>query len=76
MQTLLAILLILAMLATVFALVKGVVQFLKTSTEDLQGNGPNRSGLKQNQAMRMRIFFQAVAILIVILLLMLAGTRN
>jgi len=31
MQTILAILLILAMLATLFALVRGIVQFLKTS---------------------------------------------
>lgn len=76
MQTFLAILLILAMLATVFALIKGIVQFLKTSTEDLQGTGPSQSGLKQNKAMRMRIFFQAIAILIVILLLMLTGSRT
>ena len=72
MQTFLAILLILAMLATLFALVKGVVQFLRTSHEDLAGPGPNQSGLKQNKAMRMRIFFQALAILIVILILLAA----
>lgn len=76
MQTFLAILLILAMAATVFALVKGVVQFLKSSTEDLHSTGASPSGLKQNQAMRMRIFFQAIAILIVILILLLAGSRN
>jgi hypothetical protein len=76
MQTFLAILLILAMLATLFALVRGIIQFLKTSTEDLHGTGVSQSGLKQNRAMRMRIFFQAAAVLIVILLLMLAGSRN
>lgn len=72
MQTFLAILLILAMLATLFALVKGIVQFLRTSHEDLTGAGPNQSGLKQNKAMRMRILFQALAILIVILILLAA----
>jgi hypothetical protein len=76
MQTILLILLILAMAATVFALIRGIVQFLKTSTEDLQGSGPSQSGIKQNKAMRMRIFFQAIAILIVILILMLASGRN
>lgn len=76
MQTFLAILLILAMAATVFALVRGIIQFLKTSTEDLQGTGPSQSGLKQNQAMRMRIFFQAIAILIVVLIILLAGSRS
>lgn len=72
MQTFLAILLILAMLATLFALVKGIVQFLRTSHEDLAGGGLNQSGLKQNKAMRMRIMFQALAILIVILILLAA----
>jgi archaellum biogenesis protein FlaJ (TadC family) len=76
MQTFLAILLILAMIATVFALVRGVIAFLRTSHEDLAGNGPNISSQKQNQAMRMRIFFQAIAVVIVVLIIMLAGSRN
>ncbi|MGE0773453.1 MAG: twin transmembrane helix small protein [Sphingomonadaceae bacterium] len=76
MQTILAILLILAMAATLFALVKGIVQFLRTSHEDLTGDGPNMSGRKQNQAMRMRIFFQGIAVLIVVLILLLAGSER
>lgn len=76
MQTILAILLILAMLATVVALVRGVIQFLKTSREDLEGTGPNLSGERQNRMMRMRIAFQALAVVLVILLLMLSGTRS
>jgi len=75
MQTFLAILLILAMLATLFALIRGIVQFLKTSHEDLANPGPSPSGIKQNKAMRMRIIFQALAILIVVLLLMLGSQR-
>jgi hypothetical protein len=75
MQTFFAILLILAMLATLGALIWGIIQFLRTSHEDLTGGGINQSGLKQNKAMRLRIIFQAVAILIVILIL-LAGSQR
>jgi hypothetical protein len=75
MQTFLAILLILAMLATLFALVRGIVAFLRTSHEDLAAGGLSQSSLKQNKAMRMRIIFQALAILIVILIL-LAGSQR
>lgn len=76
MQTILAILLILAMGATVVALVRGIVAFLRTSQEEISGDGRNISGEKQNRAMRMRIFFQAIAILIVVLILMTAGGRG
>jgi hypothetical protein len=71
MSTFLVICLIAAMAATVFALVRGIVQFLKTSHEDLTGSGPNLSGERQNRMMRLRIVFQALAILVIILLLML-----
>ena len=71
MQTFLVILIILAALATVGMLVRGIVIFLKTSTEDAHGNGPSISGLQQNKAMRGRIMFQALAVIFVILLLML-----
>lgn len=76
MQTFLAILLILAMGATLFALVRGIIAFLRTSTEDLNGDGPNPSAEKQNRAMRMRVFFQAIAIIIVALILLMAGDRT
>jgi hypothetical protein len=71
MNSFLVICLIAAMIATVVALVRGVVQFLKTSHEDLAGTGPNLSGERQNRMMRLRIFFQALAVLAIILLLML-----
>lgn len=76
MHTILVILLILAMIATVVALVRGIVQFLRTSHEDLEGGGPNLSGERQNRMMRARILFQAAAIIIVILLLLLGGSRS
>ncbi len=67
----LTILLILAMIATVVALVRGIIAFLKTTEADLNsaGDGPSPNQLKQQQAMRNRIMFQGIAIVIVALLL-------
>lgn len=73
-MTFLAILLLAAMIATVAALVYGVVQFLRNAGEDVRsGNGPSAASLKSNKAMQFRIFFQAAAILIVVLILFVAG---
>lgn len=58
-----------AMIATVVALVRGIVAFLRTTEADLKGGGISQSGLKQNKMMRARIAFQAIAIILVILLL-------
>ena len=71
-NTILGIALIIAMVATVVMLVRGIIAFLRTSAEDLQGGGVSQSGLKQNKMMRMRIAWQAVAIIIVILLLVMS----
>lgn len=73
MQTLLILLLGLAMIATVFFLVRGIVAFLKTTESDLMGDGPNMSGRAQNKAMQGRIAMQAVAVLIVVILLVMTG---
>jgi hypothetical protein len=69
----LTILLVIAMLGAAFMLIRGIVAFLKTTEEDLksQSTGPSASGLKQNKAMFGRIAFQAVAVLILALLLLL-----
>jgi hypothetical protein len=64
MQTLLIILLVLAAGATLFVLVKGVIGMA-------QGNDP--TGARSQDLMRKRIFYQAIAIVIVVLLLALAG---
>ena len=74
MNTFLVILLIAAMLATVVALVRGVIAFLQESHAQVRdGQGPSAASLKSNKMMQMRIFFQAIAILIVVLILFLAG---
>lgn len=75
MNTLLVILLLAAMGATLFMLIKGIVTFLRTTGEELRSDsaGPSESSLKQNRAMMGRILFQAVAIIIIALLLMMKG---
>ena len=69
------ILLILAAIATVVMLIRGIVTFLRTTEEDLKAQangGPSPSGLKQNKMMMGRIMFQAIAVLIAALILMLS----
>ena len=61
-----------AMAATVVALVRGIIAFLKTTEADLKAGAMNQSGLKQNKMMRMRIAFQALAIILVILMLVMS----
>ncbi len=73
-MTILALLLIVAMLATLGALVYGVVNFLKNAGEEVRtGQGPSAASLKSNKAMQYRIIFQGVAILIVAAILGLAA---
>ena len=71
MNTFFLLLIVAAMIATVVALVRGIIAFLRTTEADLKGGGVSQSGLKQNKMMRMRIAFQAVAIILVILLLIM-----
>jgi hypothetical protein len=76
MNTFLVILLIAAMIATVVALVRGVVSFLQEGSAQVRnGSGPSAASLKSNRMMQQRIFFQALAILIVVVILFAAG-RN
>lgn len=71
MQTFLLILIVLAAIAALVSLVRGIVIFLKTSQADLTGTGPNLSGLRQNKMMWRRVQFQALAVILVVLLLLL-----
>lgn len=73
MNTFLVICIILAAIATVVALLRGIITFLRTTEEDLKSDatGPSASSLKQNRMMMARIMFQALAILFVALLLLL-----
>lgn len=75
MNTILVIALILAMAATLFALVRGIIAFLQTTKEELNlPEGAVRpSSVKQNKMMLNRVLFQAAAIIIVAILLLAKG---
>lgn len=74
MNTFLVILLVAAMIATLVALVRGIVTFLQESSERVKsGEGPTTAQLKSNRMMQQRVFFQALAILIVVVILFAAG---
>ena len=77
MTSFLALLLLAAMIATVVALVRGVVLFLKNASDDVKsGEGPSATSIRSNQMMMYRIIFQAVAILIAVLLLLIVGRQH
>jgi hypothetical protein len=63
----LLILLILAMGATAYVLVRGVIAM---------ASGKDVTGEQSQQWMRKRVMFQAVAIVLVILILLVAGTST
>ena len=67
MQTLLIILIVLAAGATLFVLVKGVIGMAR---------GRDVTGQRSQDLMRKRVMFQALAIILVVLLLMFAGTSG
>ncbi len=65
MQTLLIILIVLAAGATLFVLVKGVIGMAQ---------GKDLTGQRSQELMRKRVMFQALAIILVVLLLVFAGS--
>ena len=67
MRTTLLILLVLAMGATAYVLVRGVIAM---------ASGKDLSGQQSQTWMRRRVMFQALAIVLVILLLIVAGSSN
>ena len=67
MQTFTFILIIAAALATLFVLVKGVIGM---------ANGKDVTGVRSQGLMRQRVMFQAIAILLIVVFLMMAGGRS
>ena len=75
MTTFLVILLIGLMIATVVSLIRGVVAFIKSTKIDLEtgrGETATEMQLMQNRMMMNRIKFQALAIVVVVILLAVA----
>ena len=67
MNNFLVTLLVIAMAATVYVLVRGVIAM---------ASGNDLSGERQQNYMRKRVLFQAVAIIIVMLILIVAGASR
>lgn len=67
MNTLLLILLLLAMAATGYVLVRGVIGM---------ASGRDVTGQQSQQWMRKRVLFQAVAIILIVLILVVAGASG
>ena len=68
MQVFLILVVVAAALAALWALIRGLVQFLKQTEDDLKGDG-TAAGLRQNKMMVRRIQFQAIAVLVAALLM-------
>ena len=73
MNAILVILLVLAMIFVVVSLVRGVIAFLQSYHADIEMGGERQREmqLKQNRMMMNRIKFQALAIAIVAILMMI-----
>ena len=72
MTYLLVIVLVVLMGLTLFSLIRGIVAFLQTTKVDLENNTGEtvtEMQLKQNQAMFARIKYQALAIVVVVIIL-------
>jgi len=74
----LAFLLIAAMLATLFILIKGLVNMAQTTSQDLEnaGDGPSPRALKSQKLMQQRILLQAVAIAIIAIILTMVSAKG
>jgi hypothetical protein len=72
----LAALLIAAMLAVVFVLIKGLVNMAQTTSKDLEGDGPSERALRSNKLMQQRILLQAVAIGIMALIFWIMSSKG
>lgn len=70
MQTILVILIIFAAIGALVALIRGIIAFLRHTEQDLKGEGISISGQKQNRMMQQRVMFQALAVLLVAVLLL------
>ncbi|HSQ96313.1 MAG TPA: twin transmembrane helix small protein [Croceibacterium sp.] len=73
MNTALVILLVVAMIFVVVSLVRGIVAFLQSHRADIDAGGERQKDMQllQNRMMMNRIKFQALAIVIVAILLMM-----
>ncbi len=66
---------VLAMGAVLFALIRGLVAFLRTTEADLKGEGTSDMHLMQNKMMFARVKYQAIAVILLVILGMFAAAK-
>ena len=76
MKLFFGILIILCALGAVVSIVRGVIAMLQQDHARLNDAGVSESSLKQNRMMWRRIQFQALAIILVVVLVMLARSQT
>lgn len=62
--------------AVVYALVRGLIAFANMEPDDVDADGITASHKKQNEMMFARVKYQAIAIVLVVILLALAGGQS
>ena len=76
MKLFFGILIILCALGAVISIVRGVIAMLQQDHARLNEDGISESSLKQNRMMWRRIQFQALAVILAVVLLMLARSQT
>lgn len=76
MSYILILLIVLAAGAVVFALVRGLIAFVNMEPDDVDADGITASHKRQNEMMFARVKYQAIAVALVALLLLLAGGQS
>lgn len=62
--------------AVVYALVRGLIAFANMKPDDVDAEGVTASHKKQNEMMFARVKYQAIAIVLVALLILIAGGQS
>ncbi len=80
MSVIIIIAIVLAMGAVLFALIRGLIAFLRTTEADLKGLNNQEAGtsemhLMQNKMMFARVKYQAIAVILLVILGMLAAAN-
>ena len=76
MSYLLILLIVLAAGTVVYALVRGLIAFVNMEPDDVDENGVTASHKKQNEMMFARVKYQAIAVALVAILLLVAGSQT
>lgn len=76
MKLFFGILIIVCMIGAVVSIIRGVIAMLRQDHSRLNSEGISESGLQQNRMMWRRIQFQALAIIFVVVLLLVARSQT